>query len=55
VHASIGEEIPGYPEQDVDPDYTAHEDVDLIAGTIYISGYPAFTLIDTGASHSFIS
>lgn len=27
----------------------------MVAGTLFISGCPAFTLIDTGASRSFVS
>jgi Retroviral aspartyl protease len=37
------------------PCYEDPVDAELIAGMVYISNSPAFVLIDTGASHSFVS
>jgi Retroviral aspartyl protease len=37
------------------PCYEDPVDAELIAGMVYISDSPAFVLIYTGASHSFIS
>jgi Retroviral aspartyl protease len=45
-----------FPEVDVEqPCYKDPVDVNLIASMMYISKSPSFVLIDTGASHSFIS
>ena len=54
VHAAIGEGVTagGKSEAAV---YEETEDAALIAGTVFISGEPAYVLIDTGASHSFVS
>ena len=54
VHAVIGEETPAN-ETEEEAVYEEAEDTTLIAGTVSISGKPAYILIDTGASHSFIS
>jgi Retroviral aspartyl protease len=37
------------------PYYEDPVDAELIAGMVFISDSPAFVLIDTGASHSFVS
>ncbi|XP_078179644.1 uncharacterized protein LOC144573769 [Carex rostrata] len=62
IHATLGEEIPAAEtfggEVLPDPptsDEQMREGVDLITGTLFISSSPAYVLIDTGASHSFVS
>ena len=62
IHATLGEEIPadetlggGALPGPPTLDGQMQEDVDLITGTVFISGSPAYVLIDTGASHSFVS
>ena len=51
VHAVVGEEA----EAGEEAVYEETEDAALIAGTALISGKPAYILIDTGTSHSFVS
>ena len=56
VHAVVGEEAEA--EAGAEGEEAVYEetgDAALIAGTVFISGKPAFILVDTGASHSFIS
>ena len=54
MHAMIGEDAEAGEgtEQDF---YQETDDAALIAGTVLISGTPAYILVDTGASHSFVS
>ena len=54
VHAVVGEEAEAGPTEE-EAVYEETADAALIAGTVFISEKPAYILIDTGASHSFIS
>jgi Retroviral aspartyl protease len=54
VHAVVADEAA--PEVDVEqPCYEDPVNAEFIAGMVYIYDSPAFVLIDTGASHSFVS
>ncbi|KAJ1693767.1 hypothetical protein LUZ63_010465 [Rhynchospora breviuscula] len=52
VHATVGEDIPA---SDALPTEDEFADDELIAGMVSISDCFAYSLIDTGASHSFVS
>ncbi|KAJ4773005.1 DNA/RNA polymerases superfamily protein [Rhynchospora pubera] len=55
VHATIGEDYPDYEAVPQEDFQDAQDDADLIAGMVSVSNCFAYSLIDTGASHSFVS